>query len=227
MSRLSRTVAGLLLLTFSTGLLDAVSYIALDRVFTGNMTGNVLFIGFALTGLDGIPLLNNVVALGGFVLGSIISGRIVPRRKALALPMPALATLLGCIVLIAATAVIWAIAGQPSMPTMIVMTGILAAAMGAQVSAVKPLGNADITTIVVTNTLANLARDGRIAGGRGQAWIQRAGAVLCMGAGAAAGALLLQLGGPVAIAVAALIVVIAVAVLGLERRGIDAAAHGV
>ena len=41
-------VTGLLLLTASTGCIDAVSYLALDKVFTGNMTGNVLFIGFSL-----------------------------------------------------------------------------------------------------------------------------------------------------------------------------------
>ncbi|KFD43282.1 hypothetical protein IU11_12880, partial [Cellulosimicrobium sp. MM] len=56
-------VAGLLVLTVATGVVDAVSYLALDQVFTGNMTGNVLFVGFAAAGAGGIPLLNNVVAL--------------------------------------------------------------------------------------------------------------------------------------------------------------------
>lgn len=48
-------VAGLLMLTASTGCIDAVSYLALDKVFTGNMTGNVLFIGFSLVGAGNTP----------------------------------------------------------------------------------------------------------------------------------------------------------------------------
>ncbi|MDQ1570755.1 MAG: hypothetical protein QOF79_1429, partial [Actinomycetota bacterium] len=72
-----RYTAGLLLLTASTGVIDADSYLALDHVFTGNMTGNLLFIGFALVGVAGIPFANNSIALLGFIVGSIVSGRIV------------------------------------------------------------------------------------------------------------------------------------------------------
>lgn len=207
MTRLIRDVGALLPLTFATGLLDAVSYLALDQVFTGNMTGNVLFVGFALTGVDGIPLLNNLVALAGFIVGSVISGRIVPRGRADHLDRRALATLLGCALVIAGVALVWMFVGTGVHGVELGMTGALAAAMGAQVSAVKPLGNSDITTIVVTNTLANLARDSRLGGGRGQAWVQRVGAVVCMGAGAAAGSLLLAAGGgPLAVGAAAVIV---------------------
>jgi uncharacterized membrane protein YoaK (UPF0700 family) len=38
----------LLLLTFTAGLIDAVSYLALGHVFTANMTGNVVFLGFGI-----------------------------------------------------------------------------------------------------------------------------------------------------------------------------------
>ncbi|WP_460795786.1 YoaK family protein [Microbacterium sp. GXF0217] len=207
MTRLARDLGALLALTFATGLLDAVSYLALDGVFTGNMTGNVLFIGFAATGVDGIPLLNNVVALAGFVVGSILSGRIVPRGRADHLERRALGTLLGCSLVIAAVALLWLLVGTEPLAVELGMTAALAAAMGAQVSAVKPLGNSDVTTIVVTNTLANLARDSRLGGGRGQAWFQRLGAVVSMGAGAAAGSLLLAVGdGPLAVGAAAILV---------------------
>ena len=40
------TVAGLLLLTFATGIVDAVSVLVLGHVFVANMTGNVIFLGF-------------------------------------------------------------------------------------------------------------------------------------------------------------------------------------
>ena len=40
----------LLALTLVTGIVDAVSILALGRVFVANMTGNVVFAGFAITG---------------------------------------------------------------------------------------------------------------------------------------------------------------------------------
>jgi XapX domain-containing protein len=40
----------LLGMTATTGIVDAVSLLALGHVFTANMTGNVLFLGFALAG---------------------------------------------------------------------------------------------------------------------------------------------------------------------------------
>jgi hypothetical protein len=40
----------LLILTAVTGVVDAVSILALGRVFVANMTGNVVFAGFALAG---------------------------------------------------------------------------------------------------------------------------------------------------------------------------------
>jgi Protein of unknown function (DUF1275) len=45
----------LLALTFSTGLIDAASYLGLGRVFTANMTGNVVLLGFGIAGAAGLP----------------------------------------------------------------------------------------------------------------------------------------------------------------------------
>jgi len=42
-----QTVAALLTLTAVTGLVDAVSYLRLGRVFVANMTGSVVFLGAA------------------------------------------------------------------------------------------------------------------------------------------------------------------------------------
>jgi uncharacterized membrane protein YoaK (UPF0700 family) len=35
----------MMVLTFTTGIIDAVGYLGLDRVFTANMTGNVVILG--------------------------------------------------------------------------------------------------------------------------------------------------------------------------------------
>lgn len=197
-------VTGLLLLTAATGAIDAVSYLALDRVFTGNMTGNVLFIGFTAAGVGDIPLLNNAVALGGFVVGSIVGGRVVGRGHPPRLTRAG-AWVLGLSVLVAiGITVAWWALGDLEPWHLLTITGVLAALMGAQVSAVKPLGNADITTVVVTNTLANLARDSRLGGGR-QGWrvaSDRFLAILAMGLGALLGAAVVRAeGGDVALGV--------------------------
>ncbi|RUR00918.1 YoaK family protein [Labedella endophytica] len=218
-SHAHRYTAGLILLTAATGAIDAVSYLALDRVFTGNMTGNVLFIGFALVGVAGIPFLNNVVALGGFVLGSIVSGRIVGRKHERLLPRRSMWTLVAGGAVIASLSVTWAVLGTLDERGLLVVTALLAIVMGAQVSAVKPIGNSDVTTIVVTNTLANLARDSRLAGGHGQAWVQRLLAVIAMGGGAALGAVLIGwLSGAAALAAGGALYVSAVVLLTLTSR---------
>jgi Protein of unknown function (DUF1275) len=43
----------LLVLTVVTGVVDAISILALGRVFVANMTGNVVFAGFAIVGAPG------------------------------------------------------------------------------------------------------------------------------------------------------------------------------
>ena len=40
----------LFVMTAVTGVVDAVSFLALGHVFTANMTGNIVFLGFALAG---------------------------------------------------------------------------------------------------------------------------------------------------------------------------------
>lgn len=213
--------AGLLLLTAATGTIDAVSYLALDRVFTGNMTGNVLFIGFALAGVDDIPLVNNAVALVGFVLGSILGGRVIGHEHARGLPrVSAWLLVVGC-VLAALLATAWAVTTSLGTPAQLTVTALLAGLMGAQVAAVKPVGNVDITTIVVTSTLANLSRDSRLAGGRQptpHAARDRFFAVVAMGIGATVGAVAIRwTSGPVALGSATAIFALGAAVLILGR----------
>ena len=215
------SVLALLLFTASTGVVDAVSYLGLDRVFTGNMTGNVLFLGFALVGVPGIPFLNNAIALLGFVAGSIVSGRIVGRgHRAGTLPTGSIVVLVVSAAILVAITLVAAIVPSLPEPVLLVVTAALAFAMGGQVSAVKPVGNSDITTIVVTNTIANLARDSRWGGGHGQRWVQRLLAVIAMGAGAALGALVVTtLSTALALALAAIVFAAAGVVMVVATKG--------
>src|ERR1700723_4183066 len=58
-----------------TGLVDAFSYLVLGHVFVANMTGNVVFLGFALIGAPGFSIGASLVALLSFWLGALIGGR--------------------------------------------------------------------------------------------------------------------------------------------------------
>jgi uncharacterized membrane protein YoaK (UPF0700 family) len=63
-------------LTVTTGVVDAVSVLGLGRVFTANMTGNIVFLGFAVVGMPGFSVARAVVACVGFVVGAMLGGRL-------------------------------------------------------------------------------------------------------------------------------------------------------
>src|SRR5437868_9970653 len=69
----------LLVLTFTTGLVDAVSYLALGRVFTANMTGNLVLLGFGIAGSGGLPVVAPLVSLALFLVGAGAGGVLVNR----------------------------------------------------------------------------------------------------------------------------------------------------
>lgn len=201
-TRVSQTTyftVGLLLLTASTGIIDAASYIALDRVFTGNMTGNVLFIGFGLAGVAGIPFLNNALALVGFILGAVVGARTNKRSVRIGFERSGGLVLVASSLMTLAISIYWHFVPAVAGVEQISITTVLAGLMGAQVASVKPIGNSDITTVVVTSTITNLARESRLAG-HGQPrhiWMRRLAAIASIGIGGALGALLvIHWGGP-------------------------------
>ena len=72
----------LLGLTVVTGLVDAFSYLVLGHVFVANMTGNVVFLGFALAGAPGFSIGASAVALVSFWFGALAGGRVGARLGA-------------------------------------------------------------------------------------------------------------------------------------------------
>src|SRR6478609_4172096 len=69
-------VLTLLLLTATTGLIDAVAFLGLGRVFTANMTGNVVFLAFAIAGAKGLSISASALALLCFLAGALGGGRL-------------------------------------------------------------------------------------------------------------------------------------------------------
>lgn len=192
--RSERMTQLMLVLTFSTGIVDAASYLGLHHVFVANMTGNVVFIGLgAFAGHSGIPVARSLVALGGFFGGAALAGffqRLAPpgqqSLRRCAVVLSAVTAILACLVV--------AIICLPlNEATLNVLTVPFAAAMGAQAAAARIVAVAEISTVVVTSTMVSLAAEpwfGPLASPRTPRRLLAVGAI---GAGAAAGALLLRL----------------------------------
>jgi len=206
--------AALLILTVVTGLVDAVSILDLGRVFVANMTGNVVFVGFALAGAPGFSLAASLSALGGFLVGAAAAGRLVDRLK----DRPALirAGLLAELALAGIALAISAAEGR-NLAEMArdVIAADLAVSMGVQNAVVRELKVPDLTTTVLTMTLTGIAAEIRTAGS--SVAIRRILAVLCMLGGAALGAVLVIHAEP-AWALAAATGLMAVALLLLAVR---------
>ncbi|WP_281690212.1 YoaK family protein [Pseudonocardia thermophila] len=186
-------ITALQVLTFSTGVADAVGYLALDKVFTGNMTGNVVILGMGVAGADDLPVVGALIALLAFVVGAAIGGRALrgaptgwtPRCTALLVPV-ALAFAAAAVMLAVVPVTVGTVEAFS-------ITAVLAAAMGLQAAVARKIGIRDLTTVVVTSTLAGLAADSRLAGRVDQPWLRRAGAVGLIATGALVGALLIGL----------------------------------
>jgi uncharacterized membrane protein YoaK (UPF0700 family) len=69
-------IVALLALTFTTGLIDAASYIGLGRVFVANMTGNVVLLGCAAVGVPSLSVTRALLSLLGFLVGAVGGGRL-------------------------------------------------------------------------------------------------------------------------------------------------------
>jgi uncharacterized membrane protein YoaK (UPF0700 family) len=178
----------MLTLTFSTGIIDAVGYLGLDRVFTGNMTGNVVILGMALLGADNLPVLGPIIALVGFLTGAATAGRVLrPILAGWSQRTTTLLAIVGALILVIAIALLGT--GQSVAPWLqYSVTGLLGYAMGVQAGTARHIAVKDVTTVVVTSTLAGLAADSWLAGGSGQPWRRRAGSVVLIGLGALCGA---------------------------------------
>ena len=176
-------------ITVVSGFVDAVSYLGLGHVFTANMTGNVVLIGFAAAGAPGFSVTASLSALGCFLVGAVAGGRVARHVR------PARRLLLTALLIEASFTAVAAIVGA-AVPAIgsgwprYCVIALLAFAMGLRNAAVRHLGVSDMTTTVLTMTLTGLASDSSLAGGTNPNAGRRAASALCMFGGALVGAVL-------------------------------------
>lgn len=210
-------------LTVVTGLVDAYSYLDLGHVFVANMTGNVVFLAFALGGASGFVWWSSVLAILIFVLGAGVGGRI---RRAYGSHRGRHVLVAALVQLVAVTAafIVALVApahhGHVDTAALIVLLGI---GMGLQNATARALAVPDLTTTVLTLTLTGISADSRPGGGNGSKAGRRLVSVLSMFAGALVGTVLVEVHhAPLALLLAALILVVTVLATVRVRSSQDA-----
>jgi uncharacterized membrane protein YoaK (UPF0700 family) len=196
-SRDDALILALVALTFTTGLVDAVSYIGFGRVFVANMTGNVALLGFAAAGVPGLSVTRALLSLLAFLLGAAAGGRLEivlagENRRNWLLSVGVLETAL--IVGVALGSVDFEMGNGTPANRLYLMILLSALAMGLRNATVRSLKVRDLSTTVVTLTLTGLAADSSLGGGNNPRLLRRLASVVVLFAGAATGAFLLRYG---------------------------------
>lgn len=203
------TVTGLLLLTFGTGLVDAISVLVLGHVFVANMTGNVIFLGFWFARQSVVDVTAAAVAFASFLAGTVIGGRFVRHLAHDTRRWVSVALSLECVVLV----VLSILAGSGVLDyrdnSKLILIAGLAVAFGTQNATARQFGIQELSTTVLTSTIVGIGVDSRLAGGKGQRGKLRFSVVLTMCAGAVAGATLSRFMVAPVIALAAALVAVA------------------
>lgn len=176
----------LMVLTIVTGIVDAVSYLKLNHVFVANMTGNVVFLGFAAVDPVTFSVWSSLAAVVAFLVGALAGGRLASGMASHRGRLLAVAICME-FSLVAAALAVSVIAPAPSLGRYLLII-LLALAMGIQNATARRLAVPDLTTTVLTLVLTGVAADSRLAGGGGSHLRLRATAAVMMFCGAAAGA---------------------------------------
>jgi len=185
----------LLGMTAVTGLVDAVSFLSLGRVFTANMTGNIVLLAFATAHVSGLSIARSLTALLAFLAGATLGGRVMARASADSqIRFAAQAFLLEVAFLFAASLCGIGYRGdlldhsfQP-----FALIALTALAMGTRNAAVRKLAIPDLTTTVLTLTITGIGADSSLAKGNNPRLARRLESITAMFSGAALGAVVIH-----------------------------------
>jgi len=186
----SALVVALLGLTFVTGVIDAVSFLGLGHVFTANMTGNVVLLGFAFGGTADLSVGRSLAALGAFATGSVVGGRLSNERHQTVARQLLIAMHAEVLFLCLAAGVALMVKPETSFARLYLVIVSTATAMGLRNAVVRKLAVPDLTTTVLTLTVTGLAADSGLAGGAAPRSGRRMLSILTMCGGALVGTML-------------------------------------
>ncbi len=142
-------------LTVSSGATDAISFLALGKVFSGFMTGNIVFLGLRVAGADAPGNVAILTAMVAFAAGAYLSTLIVKPSEGCGIWPQRVTVALGASLIPNAIfqAVWFASKGRPSIDVAHVLLGLWGFAMGMQSAAVRTLHVEGIFTTAATATV--------------------------------------------------------------------------
>jgi uncharacterized membrane protein YoaK (UPF0700 family) len=187
-----RLPALLVAMTAVTGMVDAVSFLGLGQVFTGNMTGNVALLGFAFAGAEGLTAVGHLISLGAFIAGALVAGLLLSRlvHRSASQRLLGMSGLTSVLIAVAALLAIGLSELHASTAERAPVIALLGLAMGMRAAAAYQLHIPGMPVSVVTSTLTGLLTDVATAGQPVAHPWSRAAAVAAMFAGAVAGGVL-------------------------------------
>jgi uncharacterized membrane protein YoaK (UPF0700 family) len=148
-------------LTFASGAVDAIAFLGLSKIFSAFMTGNLVFLGLAVAGANGIDLVRVAAALSAFAVGVYLAIRIVKRTKGSAI-WPRRVTIALAFSVLAQAAFLggWlVVSGRPSTGVGDLLIAVSALALGLQSGAVMSLDVKGVFTTAATATMIMLMSD--------------------------------------------------------------------
>jgi uncharacterized membrane protein YoaK (UPF0700 family) len=183
----------LAVLTFTTGLVDAISYLELGGVFTAFQTANLVLLGFALAGTESFSIAPPAVSLVSFLAGATLGGRWALRltnrhRRWFSIALAMEVVLVGLAIVAAGGLDADTLSDQR-----LLVIALLAAAMGLRTATVSQLLVPGLTTTVMTSTISAMAADFGSSGAGGGRRRRTVVTIAARVLGAAGGALLLEL----------------------------------
>jgi uncharacterized membrane protein YoaK (UPF0700 family) len=212
------TVTALLLLTFATGVVDAISVLVLGHVFVANMTGNVIFLGFWFVPHSGFDMTAALVAFVSFVAGTVLGGRLARHIDSEVRLWLTVALGVEVVVLVLLSVLAGAGVLNYHDNTKLILIAGLAMTFGSQNATARQFGIQELSTTVLTSTIVGLGFDSRLAGGSGHREKLRYGVVATMCAGAVVGATMTRFTVAPVIALAAALVAAAAAIFWFGPR---------
>jgi uncharacterized membrane protein YoaK (UPF0700 family) len=212
------TVTALLLLTFATGLVDAIGVLILGHIFVANMTGNIIFLGFWFVPGTGIDLTAAIVAFVGFLTGTVIGGRLARHLGADSRRWLTTSLTIEIVVLIALSIVAGTGVVSYHTNTKLFLIAGLAITFGVQNATARQFGVQELSTTVLTSTVVGIGVDSRLAGGTGEREKLRFSVIFALCSGAIVGATMSRYTVAPVIALAAAVVGVS---LGIFRFGPD------
>jgi uncharacterized membrane protein YoaK (UPF0700 family) len=147
----------LILLSLAAGGADAAGYLGLGKIFTANMTGNIVLLGMALGESRQEATGRAAFALAAFMVGACWGGWMCSRIAGRNAESPWITATLACEgIMLMLFAVLWSVLPATQSVASYVMLAVLSSAMGLQAAAVYGTGVPSLPTVVVTTTMTSL-----------------------------------------------------------------------